>query len=359
MIRSYLHLVAVDPGFSRKTVTFSVRLDEHDSKPEAQAAFLHRFLQRLQSLPGVKAAGASSHLPLSQSESVTEVEIRGVGRPKEVVEARSVTPRYREALGTQLLKGRDFNVQDAARPNVVMVNEQFTKVYFKALDPIGGQLRTGVGDLAKTPWSTVIGVVGGVRHNKLEEKPIPQILQPTESADNFAIASDLPPAVIFEEARTVLHGLDPALALNNPATMQQRINASNSRRNFQTALLTGFAAIATALVLAGLYGLIAYSVKTRTAEIGIRLAIGSSRGRIAMLILRQGLRVTLTGLLIGLILSFAILRTISAWLFGVTATDPLTFMLVTLFVLVIASLACVIPTLAAAKIEPAVALRVE
>ncbi len=153
--------------------------------------------------------------------------------------------------------------------------------------------------------------------------------------------------------------MDPNLALEAVRTMGQRVEESNARRRFQTTLLTGFAALAVALALVGLYGIMSYAVKQRTAEIGVRLAVGSSRAAVLRLILSQGLRLTAAGLVIGLAGAFALTRLVSSWLFGVSATDPVTFVAVPLFILLVATGACLLPAWNATRVDPVTALRQE
>ncbi len=358
LIRSYLKLAAVNPGFSSATLTFRVPLDERYNKPEIRARFYKTFLEKLKHIPGARYVGASSSLPLSHNESVTFAEIRGFGMTKEMVENRSVTPAYREALGTPLLRGRDFTEADFNRP-VVMVNDRFAQTYFHGRDPLGDQLRIGIGDLSKSGWSTVIGVIGNIRHNSLEETSQPQIFQPTDNADNFAIQSAGSVQPIINEARATLRSLDPALTLDSIETMGERIKENNARRTFQTALLSGFAAIAILLALGGLYGLMSYTVKQRTPEIAVRMAVGAQRADVLCLILSQALGVTALGLLIGLASALAAMRLVNAWLFGTTPTDPITFVAVPVFVFIVASLACLLPAWSATRIDPAQALRQE
>jgi ABC-type antimicrobial peptide transport system permease subunit len=219
----------------------------------------------------------------------------------------------------------------------------------------------GIGDFSGSSWSTVVGVVGDVRHTKLDETPQPQLFQPVDNGDNFAVAvqPNLSIQQVVDQARAELRSLDPVLSLENIRTMGERMTESNARRRFQTALLSGFAAIAVALALIGLYGLMSYTVKQRTAEIGIRVAVGASRGRVLGLILSQGLRLTAIGLLIGLAGAFVLTRLVSAWLFGVKPTDPVTFVAVPLFVLAVACCACIVPAWGATRIDPIQALRQE
>jgi predicted permease len=362
LIRSYLRLAAFDPGFSPATLTFRLNLDERYNKPEQQTAFYRTYLEKLEKMPGVMFAGATNSMPLTRQETVTFIDVRGFGKSKEVVENRFVTPDYRKAFGTRLLRGRDFDAHDfSSKTPVAIVNEKFVATYFQGRDALGGQVRMGIGDFSGTPWSTVIGVVGDVRHNKLDETAQPQLFQPVDNGDNFAVAvqSNVPIRQVIDQARAELRSLDPVLSLESVRTMGERMTESNARRRFQTALLTGFAAIAVALALMGLYGLMSYTVKQRTAEIGIRLAVGASRGRVLGLILSQGLRLTVIGLLIGLAGAFALTRLVSAWLFGVKPTDPVTFIAVPLFVLAVACCACIVPAWGATRIDPIQALRQE
>ena len=359
LIRSYLRLAAVDPGFSPATLTFRIRLDQKYRTPEQRAAFYRAYLETLRNLPGVRLAGASSGLPLSGWESVTFAEIEGFGRSKEMLEDRRVTPDYRRALGIPLLRGRDFNAQDANAANVVLVNRKFATVYFAGRDPLGAHIRTGIGDFSGAKWATIIGVIGDVRHNSVEEAGQAQILQPADNGDSFAIAFYGPVRPVINEARLALHSLDPVLTLDDVRTMGDRVTSSNARRSFQTALLTGFGGIAVVLALAGLYGLMSFLVTQRTAEIGIRLALGSSRARILGLILSQGVSLAVAGLLLGVAGALAVTRFISGWLFGIQPNDLATFAAVAFFVLATASGACLIPAWSAMRIDPIEALREE
>ena len=359
LIRSYLQLAAIDPGFSPATLTFKLNLDERYSKPEQRTAFYKSFLAKLRTIHGVEYVGASSVNPLA-GESVTFAEIQGFGRTPEVVNIRSVTPAYRKALGTPLLRGRDFDLRDVtSKASLAIVNEAFVKKYLTGRDPLDKQVRIGMGDLSKMPWLTIIGIVANIRHSKLEEAGRPALFQPADSGDNFAIQCRIPVVQVLTQARAALRSLDPALALEGAHTMRERMNESNARRTFQTSLLTGFAAIAVALALIGLYGLMSYAVKQRTREIAIRLAVGAPRVRILQLVLSQGLKPAALGLFIGLATALALTRLLTSWLFEIKATDPLTFVAVPAFVLLVAALACLIPAWTATRIDPIQPLRNE
>ena len=205
LIRSYLHLVAVNPGFSPSTLTFELNLDDRYSGSEAQRALYKAFLDKLRTIPGVRVAGASTVLPLTDHESVTSAEIRGYGHSMELIENRQITTDYLKAIGTPLLRGRDFNSANLSSQELgILVNQRFADMYFHGKDAIGGQVRTGIGDLSKTKWSTIIGIVGNVHTSSMAEVSQPMIIQPSDSGDSFALRCDVPTAQVIREARAVL-----------------------------------------------------------------------------------------------------------------------------------------------------------
>ena len=215
--------------------------------------------------------GESNGLPLTSWESVTEVEVEGVGSTKQMVQGRSITPDYRQALGVTLLRGRDFTAQDLETPRqVALVNQQFVSTYLTGRDPIGIRIRFGIGNSSGAPWLTVVGVLAKMAHNSLEDRQQPMTFVPESEGNNFAIACRVPPDQMLSQIRAVLHSIDPVLTIADVRTMRERMKASNARRTFITALLTGFSVIAVCLALAGIYGLMSYLVRQRTVEIGVR-----------------------------------------------------------------------------------------
>jgi hypothetical protein len=210
------------------------------------------------------------------------VEVNGFGKPKDLIDARTITPGYLAAFGMNILAGRPFNDQDMkSNSNVVIVNQAFVKSFMAGRDPLTAQIRSG-SKLQSQPWGTVVGVVGNRKHSKLEETPRPEYYQGYSPAYDtgdlhFAIRSILPAGQVASLARTTLRKLDPELALDDVRTMDERMAEANARRRFQTILLSAFGSLAIFLALGGIYGVLSYSVRQRVKEMRLRMALGASR----------------------------------------------------------------------------------
>ncbi|MFZ0590108.1 MAG: ABC transporter permease [Bryobacteraceae bacterium] len=364
LIRSYLRLEAANPGFSLSTLTFRLALDNGYSKPEQRTAFFRRFLDGISEIPGVVKVGAANAIPLDHYESVAFLDIKGFGKPKELIDDRLVTPDYFEAIGMRLLAGRYFNAHDIGNSREVsIVNESFAKAYLRGSDPLSRQIRGSGGDFSGVPWSRVVGVVSNLRHSNLEETPRPEVFRPywpgQNNEEHFAVKASVRPERLISSSRKVLHDLDPALALEDVRTMSERVSRANAKRRFQTVLLTSFAGLAVSLAMVGLYGLLAYAVRQRTPEIGLRMALGASRGQVLAMVLRQGLGLVALGLGIGMFASLGLLRLLRGWLYETRPADPVTFAGVLLLVFAVALCACVVPALQATRVDPTSALRYE
>jgi predicted permease len=280
-----------------------------------------------------------------------------------MIDFRSVTPGYLAALGMRLVAGRHFDRLDAKNTSpAVIVNQAFVDAFLRGIDPLRAQLRPR-SDTADNPWRQIVGVIADARHSTLEEKPRPAYFEPynLNFAANlhFALQSKLPPQLLIPAARKLLHDLDPSLALDDIRTMRERVAEASAQRRFQMVLMTGFAALAIFLAMIGIYGVMAYSVRQRTPEIGLRMAIGASARQVLFMIGRQGLRLVVIGLAVGVVAALALTRALQAFLFGIAATDPLTFVLIPLLILAVACCACLIPGLQAARVDPAIAIRDE
>jgi predicted permease len=372
LVRSYVKLIAVPTGFSSSTVTGNVQLSSQlipkgrYSRVQDRAEFFHEIVDELQAVRGIRAVGLVDHLPLSNSESLSTFETQGYPNEKnQLVESRRVTPEYFSAMGISIVRGRGFTDQDTpGHPMDVIINQALARRYFGTVDAVGRHLRTS----SEEPWRTIVGVIGDLRNMSVEESAAPQMYTCLWQGDTdgspmngafIAANSSLPSDILVKEIRAVIRSVDPNLAFSDVHTMGDVETEAMARRRFQTALLTVFSGIAMLLAMAGVYGLFAFSVRKRTGEIGIRMALGSTRGDVLGLILREGLALGLAGLGIGLLAAVAIERLLVRFLFQVSVTDPMTFALAGLLLLGATLLACLVPSLRAAAVDPMEALRHE
>jgi predicted permease len=363
LLRSYVNVEAEQPGFSSSTVSMSLQLDAQYQTGEQSLAFFRSLLGKIESIPGIQSVGVVNALPFSNSESLSSFWVEGYANQKEqLVNDRNITPHYLDAMGIPLVEGRSFTDDDApGRPIVAMLNQAFARKYFGNRDPVGERIRTSG---PTNPWRMVIGVVKNEHYSSLESAAVPEIHEPLWQNTNAGIAyvairSSLPPGNVVNDVRAVLRTINSDLALGDIHTMGDLISHSTARRRFQTILMTAFSAMAMLLGIVGIYGLVAWSVKQRTPEIGLRIALGASRQHVLGLILLQGLRLTLFGLLMGFVIDLALTRILAASLYGVGAFDPITFVAVPAVLLLSASVACLIPAPRAASVDPMRTLRYE
>lgn len=361
LIRSYINVVSVHTGFSPSTVTMNLALGRGYSKPEQCAAFNQRLFARLRALPGVQAVGSVSNLPLSNSEGMTFTRVEGQADLKDqLVESRSVTPGYLEAMQIPVIAGRAFTQADNDPANVAIVNEAFARVYFGRRSPLGAHIST---DDNHQKWPTIVGVIADVRHTSLEEVPQPQVYVPDTRMDfedaYVALRSTLPAATTEAEIRVAVQELDPQVTVSGLGTMGDLISQASARRRFQTSLLTAFAGIALLLGLVGLYGLMAYSVNRRTREVGVRMALGAQRSDVLLLVLKNAGFLVGAGLGLGLIAAWIATRFLRSFLFGVSPHDPFTIAAVCVLLLICGLSAAFVPARRAASTEPMQALRSE
>jgi predicted permease len=368
LVRSYANVLSVPTGFSATTVTASVQMSSQYGKAHKRRAFFGNLIERISSIPGVRAVGVVNELPLSNSESLASLFVAGYPNTKQqLVEERGITQDYLSAMQTPLIQGRDISDEDAAGNRLVaVVNQAFVKKYFAGGEAIGRRIRTGTDESG--PWVTVVGVAKDVRYMSLEAAPVPQVYRSFWQVEwnessivgaYVAVRSSLPRDAVVAEIRAAVQGIDPSLAVADVHTMSELVSSATARRRFQTTLLTVFSVAAMLLAMVGVYGLLAYSVKQRTAEIGIRLALGSSKNGVVRLILREGLTLLGIGLVIGLVAALVCTRLLTGFLYGVPALDPATFALVPMLLLVATIAACLIPSFRAAAIDPIDALRHE
>ena len=361
LVKSFARLMDVDPGFGPDhLLTFNLGLPS-STDPAHQLAFYQQVLQRLQALPGVQAVGAVSRLPLAGGNSSRSFSTGGSERDHNA-DIRVSTPDYFRTMGIPLLKGRTFSESDVENPlKLAVVNDALARSVFPGQDPIGKQLtKFGPDNLTLQ----IIGVVGNVRHVGLDTIPRPEIYQllgqaqwPSMFVAIRSATSDA--AMLTPAAQSVVWSVNKDVPLANVRSMQEVIANSVERRRFSMLLLTIFAAVAMLLAAIGLYGVMSYSVAQRTKEIGIRMALGARRPDVLALVVKQGMALVLIGIATGCLLALGTVRVISGMLFGINATDPLTFAGVSALLGAVAFLANYLPARRAAKVDPMIALRYE
>jgi ABC-type antimicrobial peptide transport system permease subunit len=257
-----------------------------------------------------------------------------------------------------LIAGRYLNDYDIPAkpgewwPQNVAVSASFAKRYFPGRSAIGHRVR-----INESHWARIIGVVGDVRHSGLEDAPEPTVYLQNGEVDSVVIRTNGSPDAVISSIRQAVHRLDAGGVVTDIRTMSQYVDQAAARRKFQTIVLISFAGVAVFLVLAGLFGLLSFVVQQRTAEIGIRMTIGASRGQVVRMVVLYGLKLTSIGLAIGLLLAITLTRTMTSFIYGVRAMDPLTFITVPAFILIVAVIACSAPARKAAGVDPINALR--
>ncbi len=376
MLRSFDELRRVDPGFSGDGVmTFRVALPLADYPEVELAAAFHRgLLERLEAIPGVVAAGAISRLPLNGTGAMDPLFVEGSTRDPEgippLIETRAATPGYFEAMGIPLRQGRMTTMEDGeARSGAVLVSEGVVDQLFDGRNPLGRQVAFGIpGDM--DPWSDVVGVVGDVHNASLTVEPMGAVYFPLLQREgvskgwltmsmSYALKTAVPPSSVLPSVRSLISEMDPNLPLSSVRTMEDIARAGRAQTGF-TMLLLGIAAgVGLLMGSVGLYGVISYVTAQRTREIGVRMALGAEQADVRGMILRQGMAVTVVGLVVGLVGAFGLSRFMASMLFQVDATDPATYIVVAVVLLAVSTLATWIPARRAARTNPVDALRWE
>jgi putative ABC transport system permease protein len=390
MIKSLLRLQNVNPGFRTDhilTMQMSLPPTKYtQERPEMTAGFFQQLVERVKRLPGVETASVSTALPLTNSGWGKLFTIEDRQAPKSLdevpnVQYRQVSPYYLSTLAIPIVKGRGFSDRDTRGTlPVAVINETLAGSFFAGADPIGKRLYLGPPEELVPPGMlppgfrfqhfTIIGVIGDVRHNGLNQPIAPEIytLHEQELASKFANPSNsmylavhttIEPTSLVGAIRHEVQELDREQPIDQIATMEELLATSLSQSRFSTLLLGIFAGVALILAAVGIYGVMAYSVEQRTHEIGIRVALGAQTGDVLSLVIRQGLVLAIAGVGIGLGAALIITRVMTSLLYGVTATDPLTFAIISLLLTGVALVASFIPARRATKVDPMVALRYE
>jgi putative ABC transport system permease protein len=372
LIRSFQQLRQVDIGFKPDNL-LTMRMDlpfPKYSKRETRRAFYDEVLRRVKDLNGVDSAGMITFLPLSFSGMKFSFSVEGRDVPSDsalpFVLYRAVSPDYFRALGIPLQRGRLFDTRDSAdAPPAIIVNRRLAEQFWPGEDPTGKRLKIGPLD-SPNPWTIIVGVVGDVRQAGLYgEQQFEMYVPYAQETRGFVAPRDLvvrtngDPTLLAKAVREAVWAVDKDQPVSKVRTMDDVLAAATSRERFQTLLLTMFATLALVLACVGLYGVISYAAAQRTHEIGVRMALGAQPGDVLRLVLRQGMTLTFSGLLLGLAGGLAVMRVMSDLLFGVTATDAVTYLSVGTLLVLVAFVACYVPARRATKVDPLTALRYE
>ncbi len=377
LMRSFVRLMNVDPGYRpEQVVTMSVSLpDKKYPWDNEQIAFINDVVARMRHLPGAVNAAVAFGRPLS--ESGMRITFDRDDRPKSpigkpnVADIRIVTPGFFATLGIPMAMGRGLLETDRAdAPQVVVVSQEFAKHYYPAENPIGKRITLGWGrqrsaNKADTVsvGGLIVGVAGDIKARGSDVPPPETVYLPFAQAPiadvSILIRSTAAPALVIGSARTQLHEVDADLPIFDASAMTDVVSDSFGQPRFYAELLGSFAVIALLLAALGIYGVVSYGVSQRTRELGIRIALGASRGGIVSLVVRQGMALTTVGVLVGLVGSYWLTRLIASLLFGVQPVDPATFAAVSVVLLGVAGLASYIPGRRAALVDPIIAMRSE
>ena len=364
LVRSLIALQNVDPGFDANNV-LTLRLDLPHKKygDEGKSAnFFEQLETRVASLPGVQSVGLVTELPLSGQ--LNDLPFTVEGRPPVSIDQafdadfRRVNQNYFAAMRIPLLRGRNFTEQEVRQSDkVAIVSQQLVDAVFPNEEPLGKRLISAMGG---QPFE-IIGVVGDIRHQSLGGQPFAAMYFPTRDIGRFnlAIRTQGDPLSIVGAVRKEVHALDPDQPIAAVRKMSDWVESSTAGPRYRTTLLGLFAALAMILAATGIYGVMSYSVAQRTHEIGVRMALGARQFDVLKLVVRQGMLLTLVGVILGLLGAFGLTRVMASLLFGVTAKDPFTFAAVAALLIAVAFVACFIPARRATKVDPLVALRYE
>ena len=376
LLRSFGRLLEVNPGFNPDNVLLArvwlpvpnnPELDQYRD-PLKRSAFTKDLLQRVSAIPGVRSAAISSGtgVPLvgphiSGSFTIEGAAVTNNANP--TVQVALVSPDYFQTMETPLKRGRVFtDGDDRKAPQVVLIDEAFVQRYFNDRDPLGVRIKRG-GPSSEAPWMTIVGVVGNIKSDGFDQPDQAHLYFPIYQNPAYSMAiyvrTDVAPFSLTQSVREQVRAVDRDLPVFGERTMTQVAAESVSRRKFAMQVVGLFGILALLLAGVGIYGVIAYSVSQRTREIGIRVALGASRGAILRWVLKQGMILTIAGVVVGIGGAIILTRLLRSLLFGVGPTDILTYGVLAIVLTVVALIACYVPARRATKVDPLIALRYE
>lgn len=372
LLRSFARLRDVDPGFRAEGVTtFAVSLPStRYATAEQWDTFTSDLLARLHRVPGVSSAATSFVLPLSGGGFGFTFTISGRdptgGADEPRAQVRVASTEYFQTMGIPLVRGRLFDERDRRDgASVLVISAELARRYFPGEDPIGRVLQTGWsnGDPERKFGGEIVGVVGDVRQSTLESGVSPHMYMSAAqwplSDYDVVVRASTPFASVVSGARSALRELDPDIPLGGARPLDELVDGALGNRRFYLLLLGAFASVALALALVGIYGVMAYGVRLRRREIGVRLALGASRVRVVRMVLGDGLRLVMTGVVIGTLAAFALTRLLESLLYEVKATDPATFAIASLALMGAAIAACIVPARGASRLDPVETIRAD
>jgi len=371
LMKSLVRLRQVHPGFNAESVlTAKIALPEAQYRDAAQRTrFYQQVRERLASSPGIESIGLTSSLPLSNEYTGNGFTVEGHPQPLKSANSEAipilnyslVSPGYFRTMGMILIKGRDLNDDDVGgKTTAIVIDETLARQYFQDEDPLGKRIKFG-GPSSDAPWRTIVGVVNAVRHWGLKEEIRPTAYLPNLGDSRGAMVivarSQGNPVNLSATLRNEVAALDKDLPLYGVRPMTAVVALAMWEEKYYSVLFTLFAILALTLAAVGIFGVMSYTVTQRTHEIGVRMALGAQQGDVLRLIIRQGMSLVAIGLAIGLVAAFALTRVMESMLFAVKATDPTTFVVISLLLTAVALVACYIPARRATKVDPLVALR--
>jgi putative ABC transport system permease protein len=367
LLRSVERLFSIDPGFDPSRL-LTMEVQESGSRyvhDDARARLFDQALEAVRHIPGVESAAFVSQLPLSGDYDVYGIEYAALPHRQDAAFRYAVSPGYFETMRIPLRRGRFLNERDRTEtPVAVLISESLAKHRFHDLDPLGQRVRMGP-DMgrADAPWATIVGVVGDVKQLSLGVGETDAFYTThwawVDNVQSIVVRTRGDAAEFVPGVRSAIWSIDKDVPLMRMATMESLVSASEAERRFALILFEVFALVALMLAATGIYGVLSGNVAERTREIGVRSALGASRGNILVLVVRQGMTLTGVGVLIGLTGAVAATQAIITLLFGVSRLDPITYAGVIALLLGVSGIACWIPAWRAARVDPAITLRAE